>query len=201
MRNCGVVKKYNFIFWIDVRLMPLVQAEPDRKGSNDMTRDKLNGAAYDLSLFEAQKKVEGVKEKKKKDSNLIRLHNKEKELRKKPDPAKVVILSLVTATVVAVAGWIVCNNVVLNELRQEITTAESEIVHQGTLQAEFQARIDNQLTPSRIQSYAEGKLGMAKVKTAQKKFISLSDGDVGEVIRDDGSNTVLDSLSKLFGGS
>lgn len=171
-----------------------------------MTRDKLNGAAYDLSLFEPQKKVgskKATENKKKKDNKIIRLDadRKAEDLRRKRNPARIVGVSLLTAVVAGVGSLIIYNNVMLNELSQKITDTQTEITHYENLQAEYQMRIDNKLTPELIQNYAESKLGMTQMKSAQKKFISLSDGDLGEVIHDDGTNTVLDSLSKIFSGS
>ena len=165
-----------------------------------MARDKLNAAAYDLSLFEPQRKVQ--KENKKK-SNIIKINAKKniESLRRKTNPAVIAAVSLCTAAVTAIGVWIVCNNVRINELNQEVADARAELSHQANLQDEFQLRIDNKLTSSMIEDYAQGKLGMTRVKNAQKKFVSLSDGDLGQVIRDDGTNTVLDSLKNLFGGS
>lgn len=168
-----------------------------------MARDKFNGAAYDLSLFEPQKKVENTQKKKKKDSNLIRLNTKKsvKALRRKRNPAMIAGIAAAMVLAAGVGSWIVCNNVMLNELSQNITDAQNSITHQNNLQEDYQARIDNHLTPSKIQEYAEKKLGMSQIKNAQKKFISLSDGDLGEVIRDDGTNTILDFLSGMFSES
>ena len=165
-----------------------------------MARDKLNAAAYDLSLFEPQRKVQ--KENKKK-SNIIKINAKKniESLSRKTNPAVIAAVSLCTAAVTAIGVWIVCNNVRINELNQEVADARAELSHQANLQDEFQLRIDNKLTSSMIEDYAQGKLGMTRVKNAQKKFVSLSDGDLGQVIRDDGTNTVLDSLKNLFGGS
>jgi len=165
-----------------------------------MARDKLNAAAYDLSLFEPQRKVQ--KENKKK-NNIIKINAKKniESLRRKTNPAVIAAVSLCTAAVTAIGVWIVCNNVRINELNQEVADARAELSHQANLQDEFQLRIDNKLTSSMIEDYAQGKLGMTRVKNAQKKFVSLSDGDLGQVIRDDGTNTVLDSLKNLFGGS
>ena len=52
-----------------------------------------------------------------------------------------------------------------------------------------------------MQDYAEKNLGMTQAKNAQKKFISLSDGDYGKVIRDDGSNNILETVANAFKGS
>ena len=164
-----------------------------------MARDKLNAAAYDLSVFEeTQRKVN--KENRKKKSNLIKINAKKniEILRRKTSPVLIAAVSLCTAAVTAVGVWIVCNNVRLNELNQEVTDARSELSHQANLQDEFQMRIDSKLTSSMIEDYAEGKLGMSRVKDAQKKFVSLSDGDFGEVIRSDGTNTVIELMKNVF---
>ena len=164
-----------------------------------MARDKLNAAAYDLSVFEeTQKKIN--KKNKKKKSNLIKINAKKniESLRRKTNPALIAAVSLCTAAVTAVGVWIVGNNVKLNELNQEVTDARTELSHQVNLQDEFQMRIDGKLTSSMIEDYAESKLGMSQVKNAQKKFVSLSDGDFGEVIRNDGSNTFLEWMKNMF---
>jgi len=164
----------------------------------DMARDKSSAAAYDLSVFEeTHKKV--AKENKKK-SNIIRLNadKSEKSFRRKRNPVMIAAVSLGMAAVTAVSVWIVCNNVMLNELNQEIADKTEELSHQANLEDEYQMRIDNKLTSSMIEEYASARLGMTQLKNAQKKFVSLSDGDIGQVIRDDGTNTVLDSIKKIF---
>ena len=162
-----------------------------------MARDKLNAAAYDLSLFEPQRKVQKENNKK---SNIIKINAKKniESLRRKTNPAVIAAVSLCTAAVTAIGVWIVCNNVRINELNQEVADARAELSHQANLQDEFQLRIDNKLTSSMIEDYAEGKLGMSRVKNAQKKFVSLSDGDFGEVIRSDGTNTVIELMKNVF---
>jgi len=169
------------------------------KGSIDMARDKLNTEAYDLSLFEPQKKV-NKKENRKEKTNLIKINASQslRNIRKKINVALTVRIAVCTAFATAVAAWMVCNYVSINELTQEINDAQSSLVHQSNLEAEYQLRIDSKLTQSEIQKYAEQNLGMSQVKNVQKRFISLSDGDIGEVIRDDGKNTVLESLKGIF---
>ncbi len=164
----------------------------------DMVRDKLNAAAYDLSVFEETHKRVGKENKKK--SNIIKINAGKKAagFRRKRNPVVITAVALSMAAVTAVSVWIVCNNVALNELNQEIAYKREELSHQANLEDEYQMRIDSKLTSSMIEDYASEKLGMTQLKNAQKKFISLSDGDVGQVIRDDGTNTVLDSLKKIF---
>ncbi len=164
----------------------------------DMARDKLNAAAYDLSVFEETHKRVGKENKKK--SNIIKINAGKKAagFRRKRNPVVITAVALSMAAVTAVSVWIVCNNVALNELNQEIADKREELSHQANLEDEYQMRIDSKLTSSMIEDYASEKLGMTQLKNAQKKFISLSDGDVGQVIRDDGTNTVLDSLKKIF---
>lgn len=162
---------------------------------------KDNNTAYDLSLFEPQEDSDGLK--KKKNSNLIKLNAKKnaKAQRRKRNPLMVASIGMLTAIVASVSGMIVYNNVMLNELTQEITQAQQTITNQNDLAAEYQMRIDNKLTPSVVKTYAEENLGMTQIKSAQKQFISLSDSDIGEVIKDNDSDTVLESLAKLFSGS
>ena len=165
-----------------------------------MARDKLNTEAYDLSLFEPQKKV-NKKENRKEKTNLIKINASQslKNIRKKINVALTVRIAVCTAFATAVAAWMVCNYVSINELTQEINDAQSSLVHQSNLEAEYQLRIDSKLTQSEIQKYAEQNLGMSQVKNAQKRFISLSEGDKGEVVSDESSDNIFTTVLKAFG--
>ena len=72
------------------------------------------------------------------------------------------------------------------------------LANQENLEAQYQLRIDRKLTDEFVQQYAETKLGMTKANAAQKEFISLTDGDKGEVIRGDGKESFFSRFAKAF---
>ena len=108
-------------------------------------------------------------------------------------------MSLLTLVVAAISSWIVYNNVVINELNDKILTANGTLANQDNLQAQYQLKIDRKLTTEIVQNYAETKLGMTKAKAAQKEFVSLTDGDQGEVLRDDSKESILTKIGRFFG--
>lgn len=171
-----------------------------------MSADK-NSEAYDLSLFEPDEKKSEKKDKnqknKMKESNLIRLHPGAitKAHRRKRNPIMIVGVAMLTIIVTAVSATIVQSNVVLNELNEEILQANKTITQQNNLSAQYQLKIDSRLSGNVVQDYAEKNLGMMQATNAQKQFISLSDGDYGQVIRDDGSSNILETVANAFKGS
>lgn len=169
-----------------------------------MAMNKQNGLAYDLSLFEPETtKKPSYKEEPKKggaDSNVIRLERRaaEKSAKKKKRPVVFLGVSLLTVVVTAILSWIVYNNVVINELNEKILAADAEIANQDNLTAQYQLKIDRALTTPIVQEFAETKLGMTKANSAQKEFVSLTDGDKGEVVSDDADESFLSRLARMF---
>lgn len=163
--------------------------------------------AYDLSLFEpietkpASEKNKS-KEHNKKENNLIKFQPETitKAQRRKRNPIVILGVSVLTIVVATVAATIVQSNVVLNELNQQILDANTTITQQNNLAAQYKLKVDSKLSANVVQNYAEKKLGMTQAKNAQKRFISLSDGDYAEVIRDDGKNNALETIADAFTG-
>ncbi len=174
------------------------------KGVSVVSMNKQNTAAYDLSLFEPEsKKKNSDKEKlseNKNDSKVIKLDtdNSQKSQRRRHNPLVIMVISLLTIAVAAVSAFIVYNNVVINELNEKILSSNKIIENQTNLEAQYQLKIDSKLTSDIVQDYAENKLGMTQVQNAQKEFVELADGDQGKVVREDGKDSVFDSMGKLF---
>ncbi len=169
-----------------------------------MAVNKNNGLAYDLSLFEPEpvskpaEEVEAVKVKNR--GKVIRLEKEEFERsqRRKRNPVVILSVSMLTIIVAAVFSLIVYNNVMINELSEKIIEANGVIENQENLEAQYQLKIDRKLTDQKVQEYAEQKLGMVQANSAQKQFVSLTDGDKGEVIRGDEKQSFLDNLARVF---
>lgn len=162
-----------------------------------------NASAYDFALFEDTAEVKQSKESPKSQDNIIRLPAKdkaEKLQRRRHNPFLIfgVGVLVIIATVVLVT--IVQSHVLLNELNDQLVTTENEIVMQKNLADEYQLIIDSKLSMDTIQQYAEEELGMTKAQKNQKIFLTLTNGDVGEVVIEDESNNILDSLSQAFAG-
>lgn len=171
-----------------------------------MTANK-ESQAYDLSLFEPVEKKSADKNKQtdsknKKKNNIIKFQPGviTKSQRRKRNPLIILSVALLTIIVAVVAITIVQSNVILNELNQQILEANKTIDQQNNLAAQYQLKVDSKLSSGFVQNYAETKLGMTQAKNAQKKFISLSDGDYAEVIRDDGKNNALEAITEAFTG-
>ena len=169
-----------------------------------MAVNKNNGLAYDLSLFEPEPAVKPAEEvrpmKVKNDGKVIRLETEEFERsqRRRRNPLVILSVSILTIAVAAVFSLIVYNNVIINELNEKIIDANGVIENQQNLEAQYQLKIDRKLTESKVKEYAEQKLGMVHANSAQKQFVSLTDGDKGEVIRGDEKQSFLDNLAKVF---
>ena len=169
-----------------------------------MAVNKNNGLAYDLSLFEPEpvskpaEEVEAVKVKNR--GKVIRLEKEdfERSQRRKRNPVVILSVSMLTIIVAAVFSLIVYNNVMINELSEKIIEANGVIENQENLEAQYQLKIDRKLTDQKVQEYAEQKLGMVQANSAQKQFVSLTDGDKGEVIRGDEKQSFLDNLARVF---
>ena len=169
-----------------------------------MAVNKNNGLAYDLSLFEPEpvskpaEEVEAVKVQNR--GKVIRLEKEEFERsqRRKRNPVVILSVSMLTIIVAAVFSLIVYNNVMINELSEKIIEANGVIENQENLEAQYQLKIDRKLTDQKVQEYAEQKLGMVQANSAQKQFVSLTDGDKGEVIRGDEKQSFLDNLARVF---
>ena len=166
---------------------------------------KQSGLAYDLSLFEPEPSmrpghkndkntVEAAK------ANVVRLDTDRLETPKKKElnfPRMIAVGLIVT--IAATVGIVVLrNNVVINELNEQIHEANMVLENQENLEAQYQLRIDRKLTDDFVQQYAETKLGMTKANASQKEFVSLTDGDKGEVVRGDGKESFFSRLARAF---
>ncbi len=169
-----------------------------------MAVNKNSGLAYDLSLFEPEPAANPAEEvgsmKVKNEGKVIRLETEEFERsqRRRRNPIIILSVSLLTLAVAAVFSLIVYNNVRINELNEDIISANEVLENQQNLEAQYQLTIDRKLTDRKVQEYAEQKLGMVRANSAQKQFVSLTDGDKGEVIRGDEKQSFLDNLAKVF---
>ncbi len=167
--------------------------------------EELNSAAYDLSRFESaedlQMSVSNKRTRKKKKSGKIisiSQGSSAKSQRRRRDPVLIAMISILTIVVASVAIMMVQNYAKLNEINEQITAKNKELAVLENQEAQYQIRIDSKLTDSYVKEYAETKLGMSPAKKAQKKFVSLSDGDKGAILIKDSGNSVFDTIFEAF---
>lgn len=166
---------------------------------------KENNEAYDLSLFEEDNSMQmssadKKSKKKKKSGRIISISqgSSAKAQRRKRNPVVIFFVTILTVVLAAVAIMLVHFNAELNEINEQINQKEKTLTELKNEEAQYQMQIDSKMTDSFVKNYAETKLGMSPVKNAQKQFISLSDGDKGEVIADDDSNNVFTVVYNAF---
>lgn len=162
--------------------------------------------AYDLSLFEENEEMQmssaGKKSRKKKKSGKIisiSQGSSAKAQRRKRNPITIITVSLLTILMATVAILLVHFNAQLNEVNENITEKNAELTELRNRQAQYELTIESKLTDSFVKNYAETKLDMVPVKNAQKRFISLSDGDKGEIVSDESSDSIFTTVLKAFG--
>lgn len=166
------------------------------------------GVAYDISLFEDNASIQMSSadkkyKKKKKSGQIISISqgSSAKAQRRKRNPVTIFTVSILTIIAAAVAILLVHFNAQLNEINNNITLKNKELAELNNLQAQYQLKIDSKLTDEFVMNYAEQKLGMVSANNAQKKFISLSDGDKGEVISEDSSDNIFTYILGAFGSA
>lgn len=152
-------------------------------------------AAYDLSLFDDDVSYNHGSAAPKRDFEPVR---KERTVRKnkvvslpqdklnkirirKNNPIKLISGSLVGLVVAVIIGIIIVGQVRINELSDQILTAQTLLAESQSIYTETEMKVEAQLSDSVVEEYAENVLGMTKASNTQKEFVSLSGGDKVEV--------------------
>ncbi len=161
--------------------------------------------AYDLSILDSfamdMSGTDKKSKKKKKSGQIISISkgSSAKAQRRKRNPAAILGVSLLTLLIAVILITLVHLNAKLNEMNEEINTQEKVLTDLSNKEAQYQLTIDSKFTDDYVRKYAENKLNMTPVKSAQKQFISLSDGDKAEVIEESSSGDVFYHIKKAFG--
>ncbi len=153
--------------------------------------------AYEMQMSSAEKKSK----KKKKSGQIISISqgSSAKAQRRKRNPVTIITVSILTIVVAAVCIMLVHFNAQLNEINEQITQKESALTELQNKEAQYRLTIDSKFTDEYVKKYAEDKLNMVPVKNAQKEFISLSDGDKGEVVNENESDNIFKTIFDAFG--
>ena len=153
--------------------------------------EKDRSEAYDLSLFEPKRQELPASGQK---NNVINLTQEQldKSRRVKIQPLHALATFLSMAVVVGIVGSVVYGQAQLNELTDQINTAQAELSEAQSTYTQLKMKSDSRLSLDTVEEYAKDTLGMRRISQEQVVCISLSSGDKGEVLQEDGS--VLGSL-------
>lgn len=153
--------------------------------------EKDRSEAYDLSLFEPKRQELPASGQK---NNVIKLTQEQldKSRRVKIQPLHALATFLSMAVVVGIVSSVVYGQAQLNELTDQINTAQAELSEAQSTYTQLKMKSDSRLSLDTVEEYAKDTLGMRRISQEQVVCISLSSGDKGEVLQEDGS--VLGSL-------
>ncbi len=162
--------------------------------------EKDRSEAYDLSLFEPKQQEMPAGAKK---NNVIHLTQEQidKSRRVKIQPLRALATFLSMAIVVGIVGSVVYGQAQLNELTDQISTAQAQLSEKESTYTQLKMKSESRLSLDTVEEYAKDTLEMRKISQDQVVCISLSSGDKGEVLEEDSSviasiwNWVQDLLS------
>ncbi|HEX3037691.1 MAG TPA: hypothetical protein VHO94_01690 [Oscillospiraceae bacterium] len=155
--------------------------------------------AYDLSLFEP-KRLDQPQQK----DNIIEIPQEklEKSRKSKVRPVRAIGGFLALAIMLGVVTSMVYSQVQLTELTEELNTANKQLSENQSVYTQLKMKSDSQLSLNSIENEAKNKLGMIKLEQNQMEFVSLSQGDKGQVIQNNqGENwwtSIWHSIEKVL---
>lgn len=155
-------------------------------------------SAYDLSLFETAPELEPKQSPKKNNVIVLPKERINKEARRRHNILYVAAISIFVVIFTVVSITIVQSNVLINELNTQIVAAENEISILEGEQTQYQIQIDSKLSEEKIESYAEGSLGMTKADNMEKEFITMSGEDKAEILQENGPKNVFETIADAF---
>lgn len=161
--------------------------------------------AYDLSILDSfaadMSGTDKKSKKKKKSGQIISISegSSAKAQRRKHNPATILGISFLTLLIAVILITLVHLNAKLNEVNEQINQEEKVLTDLMNKEAQYRLTIDSKFTDDYVRKYAENKLNMTPVKSAQKQFISLSEGDKAEVVEKNSSDNIFDYFKKAFG--
>jgi cell division protein FtsL len=132
--------------------------------------------AYDFALFE-----EGVREEK---EPKIKRAARTLERYSPSRRGNVFGIILMAALAVMLPIYFLSSKVELSELTGKINAAQFELEYAQNENLRLQAELDNIVTLSRVEDFAQNVLGMQRITTAQGTHISLNTGGTTEIAQD-----------------
>ena len=171
--------------------------------------------AYDLTLFEDPRDNMSAKwGRKAKDSSVSADESKAskddemfedvestarvKRVRRRKSNYGLIAVAVVFAIAVAfIVASIIHGQVQLTELNQEIADAKTELAEMQSVHTQYEMLVDNSMSATKVEEYAQKNLNMSKATNAQKEFVNLSEGDKAEVSMSAEKN-IFQSIAEAF---
>lgn len=145
--------------------------------------------AYDLSAFD----VDELSEKRAKEREKRNIQVKKTSVAKSGNALKTLF---VIACAAVIAFSVLFSKVQLSEYATQISSESSALELAERENVRLRSNLDNMVTPSKVEEYAEGTLGLQKTQKSQIKYISMNTESMTEVA-DEGSNVFL-SIKEWF---
>jgi cell division protein FtsL len=151
-----------------------------------------NGAAYDLSLFEARdRKRAEAHSSANKDIKVVRSKGK------KRNP---ILTASVFCVFIALIATLIYSKVVLTEINDKISDEQSTLSELQGEATRLSLELEGKTSFGTIEEYATEYLGLSKVSSSQIEYIDLSDGNKIESLGSQGIATVFYKLKTLLTG-
>jgi len=128
--------------------------------------------AYDIAMFEEREKEEQPK---------IKRAAKTDSASRRGNAFKIIIMAVCA---VMLPIYFLASKVELSELTGKINSAQAELEQAQSENLRLQAELDNIVTLSRVEEFAQNELGMQRITTAQGTHISLNTGGTTEIAQD-----------------
>ena len=90
------------------------------------------------------------------------------------------------------------NQVQLNELTTKITAAQQTLDETESVHTQLQMQANASMTLNDVEQYAKDQLDMRKTGKNQVTYITLTEGDQGNVVQPGGEESILDKLWGFF---
>ncbi len=147
--------------------------------------------AYDLSRFDA---VERRKRAKEREEEKARLRLSERSVSKSGSVVKIVLVVAVFFSAFSVVNYY---NTKRYDVSRLVSQQEAALAEAQDDNAILQSRLDSLVNISYIEQYAQENLGMTKVSSSQKKYVSVNTEDLIERTEDE-SLGFVGSVKKWF---
>jgi len=155
-----------------------------------------NEEAYDISLFE----TENVNIEENEVERTEELEKSSKATQNKKSKVQSIVKGVTcSAVVVSLIGFIICGQVQLTELNQQISDAQTELEEKQSIYIQTQMKVEAKYSSDIVEESAQGQLGMSRADSYQKEYISLSEGDKAEVADAGGSN-IFETIANTIAG-
>lgn len=131
--------------------------------------------AYDISIFEEQKRIDRKKD------NILKLPSKSKKANKNIVTTLFTVLTLSLGVVIF--GTMLFNQVQLTEITDKTNKLAKQLEESQSENTQLQMRVKEKFSPEKVTYHAKNDLFMEQTNPSQIEYFSLSSGDKAEIIQ------------------